>query len=385
MDDSPLRSFFAFRKKLKREIKKEFKKKKKKFKGSSGDPLLYLGTISVFLFLTVCFTSGAMSGSLSNAKEISLASMSQAYEETIEDGLFAGSEIKDWPESPELLFVESNSLKAATVPSTFSPSALGAIIGGGEIEETRGAIIEYVVESGDTLSSIASTFKISLNTLLWANDLSSRSIITTGKILVIPPDTGIIHHIKNGDTISGIAKIYKGKTDEIIAFNNLSNEADIYIGDIVFIPNGVKPPPTVKYAPSKNVPIANSYFICPIASPCRITQNLHWYNAIDFSHGKCGEIIYAAAAGTVQKVKLTSSTSKWAFGGAGNHITIMHPNGVVTHYGHIAKALVSPGQQVSQGQAIALMGGTPGTAGAGRSTGCHVHFAVSGARNPFAY
>jgi len=31
-----------------------------------------------------------------------------------------------------------------------------------------------------------------------------------------------------------------------------------------------------------------------------------------------------------------------------------------------------------------LIGGNPGTPGAGRSTGCHVHFDVIGARNPFA-
>jgi murein DD-endopeptidase MepM/ murein hydrolase activator NlpD len=94
-------------------------------------------------------------------------------------------------------------------------------------------------------------------------------------------------------------------------------------------------------------------------------------------------LIYAAAAGTVLNVKLTKSTSRGAFGGAGNTITILHPNGVVTSYGHIAVSLVNPGNPVSQGQAIALMGGKPGTAGAGLSTGCHVHFQVSGAVNPF--
>ncbi len=53
-------------------------------------------------------------------------------------------------------------------------------------------------------------------------------------------------------------------------------------------------------------------------------------------------------------------------------------------YGHIQTSLVNPGSQVYQGQVIALLGGAPGTPGAGSSTGCHVHFGVSGARNPFA-
>ena len=53
-------------------------------------------------------------------------------------------------------------------------------------------------------------------------------------------------------------------------------------------------------------------------------------------------------------------------------------------YGHIAASFVNPGDQVSQGRIIALMGGQPGTPGAGLSTGCHLHFGVSGAKNPFA-
>jgi len=92
----------------------------------------------------------------------------------------------------------------------------------------------------------------------------------------------------------------------------------IYIGDIIIVPNGKMPVASVQYTAPAQVPLADSYFICPISSPCKITQRLHWYNAIDFSHGKCGEPIYAAAGGQVLKVQLTNSTSKWAFGGAGN-------------------------------------------------------------------
>ena len=136
------------------------------------------------------------------------------------------------------------------------------------------------------------------------------------------------------------------------------------------------PPPKSTYYASSQVPIGSSYFICPTAD-CRITQGLHWYNAIDFG-AKCGSPIYAAAAGTVQRVEYGWNS------GAGNFITILHPNGVVTMYGHIQSNLASPGQEVSQGEMIALVGGKPGTPGAGISTGCHVHFGVHGARNPFA-
>ena len=354
----------------------------RKIKGSQKTPCLCLTAISAFLFILVSLASGQLIKSLPNEGDFSLASVSKALEEEKKD-VFINQNQKIWSESPEFLLVENSCLKASSPPTDFSPQVLGALVGGYEVEDTKKVITEYEVEEGDTLWSLSNKFNVSLNTILWANDLNSNSILKLGQKLIILPVSGVIYHVKSGDTISDIAKTYKGKTEDIIAFNNLPSEGDVYVGDIVIVPNGVIPAPSSQQAPVW-VPLADSYFICPIAAPCRITQGLHWYNAIDFSHGKCGEPIYAAAAGEVIKVYLTNSTSRWANGGAGNTISILHPNGVVTSYGHVAASLVTPGQPVSQGQIIALMGGQPGTPGAGLSTGCHVHLGVSGARNPFA-
>jgi len=281
---------------------------------------------------------------------------------------------------PDFYSIQKNSLRAVS-PSGASSQVL-ASLSGGESEAVRSGIVEYVVKEGDTLWSVAQSFDISLSTLLWANNLSSNSAISVGKKLVILPVSGVMHLVKAGDTLGEIAKYYKADLPGIIAANELNNENDIFVGDMVVVPGGVMPSPAAKPA-TVLAPLAAGYFICPVSAPCRVTQGLHWYNAIDFSHGQCGEPIYAAAGGTVQKVKLTDSRSKWAYGGAGNHVTILHPNGVVSFYGHLASAQVSPGDQVSQGQIIGYMGGSPGMPGAGNSTGCHVHFQVIGAKNPF--
>jgi murein DD-endopeptidase MepM/ murein hydrolase activator NlpD len=80
-----------------------------------------------------------------------------------------------------------------------------------------------------------------------------------------------------------------------------------------------------------------------------------------------GSVVHAAAGGTVAKV----TDNGLGF----NSIIIKHPNGMATLYGHVSKFLVSEGDDVEAGEAIALSGGTPGTPGAGHmTTGPHVHF-----------
>jgi LysM repeat protein len=355
-----------------------------KIKSSLRTPCFCIAAMAVFLFVFIPLSCGLFLELSENKNGFPFI-----FDSPEINNLFIGTTRNFSLEPPEFLLVGGVSLKASSPPNTFSSQVLGSLVAGAyyEEEEERIIITEYIVEEGDSLWSLSSKFNISLKTILWANDLTEKSIIKPGDKLIILPVSGTVHHVKSGDTISEIAQTYKGKTSEIVAFNRLASENDIYIGDILVVPEGIMPAPSIqkKQSPA-NLPLANSYFIAPVTSSYIITQGLHWYNAIDFSHvgNACGKPILAAAAGEVLKVAITSSTSRLAFGGAGNHITILHPNGVVTMYGHISASLVSQGDKVSQGDVIALMGGQPGTPGAGLSTGCHLHFGVVGAKNPFA-
>jgi murein DD-endopeptidase MepM/ murein hydrolase activator NlpD len=88
------------------------------------------------------------------------------------------------------------------------------------------------------------------------------------------------------------------------------------------------------------------------------------HTGIDISGGNSyGKTIVAADGGVVSYVKYSSS-------GYGYHLQINHGNGISTLYGHTSKILVSSGQRVSKGQPIALIGST------GDSTGAHLHFEV---------
>jgi surface antigen len=108
-------------------------------------------------------------------------------------------------------------------------------------QEPREEITTHVVQEGDTPSSIAASFGITLDTLLWANKLKETSIIRPGDELIILPVNGLIHRIKSGDTIGAIATKYKANTEKIIAFNDLPADGAIKIGQKLIIPDGQMP------------------------------------------------------------------------------------------------------------------------------------------------
>lgn len=348
------------------------------FKGSHHDPLFYLRLMALFLFIILITGIGLFVN-----KEQPVLPPAEAPQTPSTNSLFVNDKEFRGKDFSSLIVMQDSSLKAVLPPVAGSSVVLGTLAASPEdTDRPSNVVLEYVVQEGDTISSISQKFNISTDTILLANELKKTSVLKVGQKLVILPTDGVLHHVKDGDTISEIAKTYQAKVEEIIAFNNLSSAGDIYIGDILIIPGGKMPVTAPTYSAPTQVPLASSYFICPLGTSCRLTQGLHWYNAVDFD-GDCGVPVFAAAAGRVLKVALTNSTSRWAFGGAGNHLTILHPNGVVTFYGHLRTALVTQGQQVSQGQMIATVGGLPGTPGAGLSTGCHLHFGVTGAQNPF--
>ncbi len=253
----------------------------------------------------------------------------------------------------------------------------------------RTKIIEYTVRNGDTVSSIARRFSITINTILWANNLSARSLIRPGDTLTILPESGVLYTVKSGDTVSGIAQKYNVSIDKILSHNNISS--GIKIKQKIIIPGGRKIiqrkiisrrsarhnglsaiKNLIKSSPAKT---SNQKMVWPTVGH-RITQYYSWrHHAIDIAN-RIGTPIYAAADGVV-----IIAAYGWN-GGYGNTIIIDHGNGIRTRYGHASKLFVKVGERVKKGENIAAMGST------GHSTGPHVHFEVivNGVRrNPLNY
>lgn len=111
------------------------------------------------------------------------------------------------------------------------------------LQKPRSKIISYTVVNGDTTQSISDKFEISLNTIKWANNLNSNSVVP-GQTLYILPVTGIVHKVLPGDTIDSLAKKYHTTQEKIkdFPFNNFSNieTFTLILGDNLIIPDGTK-------------------------------------------------------------------------------------------------------------------------------------------------
>lgn len=265
----------------------------------------------------------------------------------------------------------------------------------------------YITKSGDTLSQIASMYKVSVNTIVWANDgLDPKKPLKEGTSLLIMPISGVAHTVKKGDTLKSIAKKYNADALEIARFNGITDET-LTTGESIMVPNGelaitkattsagsgqaattktvIKKATSTsstrvtysngvgngasKYIPGYDGPSQGSYYRRPVS--CIISQMVHGKNGVDLAC-RLGTPVGSAATGTVIAAKMGYN------GGYGNMIVVDHPNGTQTLYGHLSKISVSSGQSVSEGEVLGYTGNS------GQSTGPHLHFEIRGAQNCMA-
>lgn len=241
-------------------------------------------------------------------------------------------------------------------------------------DKVRDKVMEYTVQSGDTVSVIAEKFGISKDTIRWENNLASVNSIKPGQVLRIMPVTGVRHKVARGETIYSIAKKYNANPQAIVdfPFNTFSDNETfaLAVGQDLIVPDGEKPnevlwSPTRYVAattPNAGVVSATGSFAWPIGG--RITQRYAWYHrGVDIATST-GTPVLAADSGTVV-------TAGWPDNsGYGNRVVIDHGNGYRTLYGHLSKVNVAVGQTVKRGNVVGLEGST------GRSTGPHLHFEI---------
>jgi surface antigen len=121
------------------------------------------------------------------------------------------------------------------------PQALSAPL------KSRRDIKEYVVQPGDTVSSIASKFSVTSDSIMWSNNLRSNTL-SAGNKLWIPPINGIVYTVQNGDTVDSLASKFRAGKEQLIAFNDIELTG-LQIGERILVPNGQQPAPVVARRP----------------------------------------------------------------------------------------------------------------------------------------
>lgn len=261
----------------------------------------------------------------------------------------------------------------------------------------------YTVEKGDTFNAIAYANDMSVSDLKSLNPGIDINRLMIGDVLNVKEKIPTLsvqtldHEVYTQsiecpvETVED-SSMYKGESK--IITQGEEGEAQVE-ADVVYV-NGYEqertitstttlrePTTTVKAVGTKEKPktASTGTYSWPTSSR-RINSYFggrYLYGYYDYHsgldiHATYGERIKAADGGTV-------TFAGWK-GSYGYLVIITHDNGVQTYYAHNSSLLVSAGDKVYQGQAIAKAGST------GNSTGVHCHFEVrvgGTAVNPLNY
>ncbi len=102
--------------------------------------------------------------------------------------------------------------------------------------KTKADIQDYTVQQGDTLSSLATKFGVTSDSIKWSNGLT-RTTLSPGAVLIIPPVNGVVHTVKSGDTPENLATKYRADRNRIVVFNDAEVNG-LKVGERIVIPDG---------------------------------------------------------------------------------------------------------------------------------------------------
>ena len=314
--------------------------------------------------------------------------------------------IEDQPQADTAIDIanaETLTAPTATVPSPAFSASGGAIQSlARDLDlhtllpdrQSRDKVIQYTIEYGDTIFSIAEKYNLQPETILWGNIYTigdDPHTILPGQVLNILPVDGVYHRWSAGEGLNAVATYYGVTPEDIIEWpgNDLDEDE---IGDyanpnipdstMLVIPGGTgiytdwRTPRITRDEPAtaKNLgsgACTGSYdgitgslaFIWPTTerylSGYDYSPETNHYG-IDIA-GSLGNPIYAADHGVVVY-------AGWNEYGYGEMIVIDHGYGWQTLYAHLSQINVVCGQDIYQGDIIGLMGST------GNSSGPHLHF-----------
>lgn len=145
--------------------------------------------------------------------------------------------------NPDNLFVGTELI----IPD-YTPTAAEVDAGSGDstgaADTNTGNFVTHIVQPGEGLLEIAAQYGVDEGALAAANGIANRNLLRVGQQLVIPGVTvqeaaaarGAIHVVQSGESLASIALTYGVTVDEMVALNNLTNPDAIYVGQELIIP-----------------------------------------------------------------------------------------------------------------------------------------------------
>lgn len=102
----------------------------------------------------------------------------------------------------------------------------------------------YQVKSGDTLQSIANQYDTTVNTLININNLKDKNDIKVGDKIYLTDASALTYRgkttsyiVQNGDTLSSIAKKFNTKVSVLTELNEMQDSFDkLYVGNTITVP-----------------------------------------------------------------------------------------------------------------------------------------------------
>jgi surface antigen len=109
--------------------------------------------------------------------------------------------------------------------------------------KSKADIVDYVVQPGETVASIAAKHSVTSDSILWSNNLRGNTV-AAGTTVVVPPINGIVYTVRAGDTPDSLAQRYRANKEQIIAFNDVELTG-LKVGERIVIPNGQQAAPVI--------------------------------------------------------------------------------------------------------------------------------------------